>query len=197
MRDISAMLKHVYRAHSAVVVPGSGTFGMEAVARQFATGKKVLVHPQRLVQLPLDADLRHGRASRRDSTVLKARQPGAGPPGAVRAAADRRSGRRDPRASGPPWCSRRTSRPRRGIMLPDDYLRAVADAVHAVGGLFVLDCIASGAMWVDMEATRRRRADQRAAKGLEQLAVLRDGDAERARAHAPSTAPPAPASPAT
>jgi aspartate aminotransferase-like enzyme len=40
-----------------------------------------------------------------------------------------------------------------GMILPDDYLRAVADAVHAVGGLFVLDCIASGAMWVDMQAT--------------------------------------------
>jgi aspartate aminotransferase-like enzyme len=40
-----------------------------------------------------------------------------------------------------------------GMMLPDDYLKAVADAVHEVGGLFVLDCIASGAMWVDMEAT--------------------------------------------
>ena len=61
MRDISATLKKVYGAHSVVVVPGSGTFGMEAVARQFATGKRVLVHPQRLVQLPLDADLRDGR----------------------------------------------------------------------------------------------------------------------------------------
>ena len=56
------------------------------------------------------------------------------------------------------------------MILPDDYLRAVADAVHAVGGLFVLDCIASGTIWVDMQATRRRRADQRAAEGLERLA---------------------------
>jgi aspartate aminotransferase-like enzyme len=40
-----------------------------------------------------------------------------------------------------------------GMILPDDYLKAVADAVHAVGGLMVLDCIASGAMWVDMAAT--------------------------------------------
>ncbi|MEM7344115.1 MAG: aminotransferase class V-fold PLP-dependent enzyme, partial [Chloroflexota bacterium] len=39
-----------------------------------------------------------------------------------------------------------------GMMLPNDYLRAVADAVHSVGGLFVLDCIASGTIWVDMEA---------------------------------------------
>ena len=43
MNDISSMLKEAYNAEAAVVVPGSGTFGMEAVARQFATGKKCLV----------------------------------------------------------------------------------------------------------------------------------------------------------
>jgi hypothetical protein len=43
MRDISRILKFVYNGHAAIVVPGSGTFGMEAVARQFATGKKCLV----------------------------------------------------------------------------------------------------------------------------------------------------------
>ncbi|MET0209955.1 MAG: aminotransferase class V-fold PLP-dependent enzyme, partial [Burkholderiaceae bacterium] len=40
-----------------------------------------------------------------------------------------------------------------GMLLPDGYLRQVADAVHAAGGLFVLDCIASGTIWVDMQAT--------------------------------------------
>ena len=40
-----------------------------------------------------------------------------------------------------------------GMILPDDYLRAVSAAVHEVGGLFVLDCIASGTVWVDMVAT--------------------------------------------
>ena len=84
-----------------------------------------------------------------------------------------------------------------GMILPDDYLRAVADAVHAVGGLFVLDCIASGAMWVDMAGRRRRRADQRAAEGLEQLALLRAGDARASARASASTTPPAPASPAT
>jgi hypothetical protein len=82
------------------------------------------------------------------------------------------------------------------MILPDDYMRAVADALHEVGGLFVLDCIASGAMWVDMQACRRRRADLRAAEGLEQLALLRDGVLSE-RARRPSTAPPAAASPAT
>ena len=40
-----------------------------------------------------------------------------------------------------------------GMILPDDYSRAVAAAAHELGGLFVLDCIASGAIWVDMAAT--------------------------------------------
>ena len=43
MRDISATLKEVYGASAVAVVPGSGTFGMEAVARQFAINKKCLV----------------------------------------------------------------------------------------------------------------------------------------------------------
>jgi aspartate aminotransferase-like enzyme len=37
-----------------------------------------------------------------------------------------------------------------GMMLPDDYLRAVGAAAREVDALFVLDCIASGAIWVDM-----------------------------------------------
>jgi aspartate aminotransferase-like enzyme len=151
MKDISSILKEVYHARSAILVPGSGTFGMEAVARQFATGKKTLV-------------LRNGWFSYRwtqifdmgnipaESTVLKARRVGDGPQA--------------------PWipcpvdevvAAIRTQKPdvvfaphvetASGMILPDDYLRQVADAVHAVGGLMVLDCIASGAMWVDMQAT--------------------------------------------
>ena len=43
MRDISGTLKGVYNANAVAVVPGGGTFGMEAVARQFAQDKKCLV----------------------------------------------------------------------------------------------------------------------------------------------------------
>ncbi|MDD2845517.1 MAG: aminotransferase class V-fold PLP-dependent enzyme [Rhodoferax sp.] len=151
MKDIASILKEVYHAPSAVLVPGSGTFGMEAVARQFATGKKTLV-------------IRNGWFSYRwtqifdmgqipsESIVLKARRVG------------------DDKQA--PWipcpvdevvASIRANKPdmvfaphvetAAGMILPDDYLKTVADAVHEVGGLFVLDCIASGAMWVDMEAT--------------------------------------------
>ena len=150
MNDISRTLKHVYRGKSAIIVPGSGTFGMEAVARQFGTGRKCLV-------------IRNGWFSYRwsqifdmggipsETVVLKARRS--------------ESGRTAPYAPAPideVVAAIREQRPAlvcaphvetaSGIILPDAYLRTVADAVHAVGGLFVLDCIASGALWVDMTA---------------------------------------------
>jgi aspartate aminotransferase-like enzyme len=151
MTDISAMLKQVYGAHSAVLVPGSGTFGMEAVARQFAHGKHVMVirngwFSYRWTQI---FDMGQIPASH---TVLKARQvaPGAQSPwmpapiDEVKAAIAKEK----PAVVFAPHVETAA-----GMILPDDYLSAVADAVHAVGGLFVLDCIASGAMWVDMRAT--------------------------------------------
>ena len=151
MTDISAMLKQVYGAHSAVLVPGSGTFGMESVARQFAHGKHVMV-------------IRNGWFSYRwtqifdmgsipsSHTVLKARKTADGaqspwtpsPIEEVKAAIAKEK----PALVFAPHVETAA-----GMMLPDDYLQAVAEAVHAVGGLFVLDCIASGAMWVDMKTT--------------------------------------------
>jgi len=151
MKDISSILKEVYHAKSAVLVPGSGTFGMEAVARQFATGKKALVirngwFSYRWTQI---FDMGHIPA---ESTVLKARRVGDGPQapwvpcpvGEVVATI---------RAKKPDVVFAPHVETAAGMILPDDYLRQVADAVHEVGGLMVLDCIASGAMWVDMEAT--------------------------------------------
>ena len=148
MRDISRILKTVYHATSAVVVPGSGTFGMEAVARQFATGKKCLV-------------IRNGWFSYRWSQifemggipsatrVLKARQVGAGSQAAfapvsieeVRAAIQEFR----PDVVFAPHVETSS-----GILLPDDYLQAVGAAAAEVDALFVLDCIASGTVWVDM-----------------------------------------------
>ena len=151
MKDISRMLKDVYHAKSAVLVPGSGTFGMEAVARQFATGKKALVirngwFSYRWTQI---FDMGQIPAS---STVLKARRTGADkqatwiPAPIAEVVATIASEKPDVVFA--PHVETAS-----GMILPDDYLRAVADAVHAVGGLFVLDCIASGAVWVDMQAT--------------------------------------------
>ncbi len=150
MHDISAVLKETYRARSAIVVPGSGTFGMEAVARQFASGRKCLV-------------IRNGWFSFRwsqifdmgcipsESTVLKARPVAAGrqapfaPPPIDEVVAAIERGKPDLVFA--PHVETAS-----GVILPEGYLRAVAAAVHSVGGLFVLDCIASGAIWVDMAA---------------------------------------------
>ena len=150
MCDISGILKHVYNAHSAIVVPGGGTFGMEAVARQFATGKKCLVIRNGWFSYRWSQIFDAGKIPA-EATVLKARRIG--------------DGKHAPFAPAPideVVESIRTNRPdavfaphvetASGILLPDSYLRAVGDAVHAVGGLFVLDCVASGALWVDMEA---------------------------------------------
>jgi aspartate aminotransferase-like enzyme len=151
MRDISGVLKEVYGAQSAVVVPGSGTFGMEAVARQFATGKKTLVIRNGWFSFRWTQIIDMGGISA-DHTVLKARPVA---PGRQQAYA--------PAPIAEVQAAIRSQRPAVvfaphvetacGMILPDDYLRAVSQAVHEVGGLFVLDCIASGAAWVDMRAT--------------------------------------------
>ncbi len=150
MRDISRILKTVYNAKAAVVVPGSGSFGMEAVARQFATGRKVMVIRNgwfsfRWTQI---FDMGHIPA---ETSVLKARQtadtaqaPFAPPPIETVVAAIRSE---RPDVVFAPHVETSS-----GMILPDDYLKAVGAAVHAVDGLFVLDCIASGTVWVDMAA---------------------------------------------
>ena len=151
MKDISSILKEVYHAKSVVLVPGSGTFGMEAVARQFAGGKKVLILRNGWFSYRWTQILEMGHIAA-ESTVLKARRVGTDKqapwvpaPIAEVVAAIRE---KKPDVVFAPHVETAS-----GIILPDDYLRAVAEAVHAVGGLFVLDCIASGAMWVNMRDT--------------------------------------------
>jgi len=151
MKDISSILKEVYHAKSVVLVPGSGTFGMEAVARQFAGGKKVLILRNGWFSYRWTQILEMGHIAA-ESTVLKARRVGTDKqapwvpaPIAEVVAAIRE---KKPDVVFAPHVETAS-----GMMLPDDYLRAVAEAVHAVGGLFVLDCIASGAMWVNMRDT--------------------------------------------
>jgi aspartate aminotransferase-like enzyme len=151
MQDILATLKEVYHAHTAVLVPGSGTFGMEAVARQFANDAKVLIvrngwFSYRWSQIFDAGGLRGG------AVVCKARRQGEGPqapwapcPAGEVAAAIRAE---KPRVVFAPHVETAS-----GIILPDDYIRTVSDAAHEVGALFVLDCVASGAMWVDMDKT--------------------------------------------
>ena len=148
MRDISGMLREVYGASAVAIVPGGGTYAMEAVARQFGAGAKVLV-------------IRNGWFSYRWSQILDA----SGVAASVDVAMARQAGNAPDAAYAPPPLEEVVARIREtrpdvvfaphvetsaGIILPDDYLGAVGAAVREVGGLFVLDCIASGCIWVDI-----------------------------------------------
>jgi aspartate aminotransferase-like enzyme len=148
MQDIVQVLSSTYRAEAVAVVPGGGTYAMEAVARQLATGRRCLVVRNGLFSYRWSQILDAGSIAA-ETTVLMARP----------ISADKQA----------PWTPApvdevsetiRRERPEvvfaphvetsAGMVLPDDYVRAVAAATHEVGGLFVLDCIASGALWVDM-----------------------------------------------
>ena len=148
MNDVSKSLKEVYNASAVVIVPGGGTYAMESVARQFANDKKCLV-------------IRNGWFSFRwsqifefanipsEETVLKARRTSDDDqspfiPAPIETVIDTIKSNR-PELVFAPHVETAS-----GIILPDDYIRDVADAVHSVGGMLVLDCIASGAVWVDM-----------------------------------------------
>ena len=151
MRDISSMLKEVYNADAVALVPGGGTYAMESVARQFASGKRALI-------------VRNGWFSFRWTQIFEA----GGFAGETHVAMARRAGNeaQAPFAPAPIEEVVKTIREVKpdvvfaphvetasGMILPDDYLKALADAAHEAGALFVLDCIASGCVWVDMKAT--------------------------------------------
>lgn len=148
MNDVGATLTSVYNASTATIVPGSGTFGMEAVARQFATDQHCLVIRNGFFSFRWTQIFEAGSIPA-SHTVLKARRSS--------------EGATEPFAPAPideVVATIEAERPSvvfaphvetsSGMILPDDYMRAVANATHAVGGLFVLDCIASGTIWVDM-----------------------------------------------
>jgi len=149
MNNISDTLKHVYNCDHAVVIPGSGSYAMEACARQFATGKKAIV-------------LRNGFFSYRwtqifescgiptDHLVLKAQAVDDSPkpqfaPHPVEDVVATIM-KEKPGVLFAPHVETST-----GMILPDDYITKVAEAMHTVGGIMVLDCIASGTVWVDMK----------------------------------------------
>jgi aspartate aminotransferase-like enzyme len=150
MRDIHGMLCEVYGAASAVVVPGGGSYGMEAVARQFARDRDVLVVRNGWFSYRWSQIIETGGLTA-NTTVIKARPQGNAAPAPF----------------APPPIEDvveaiRTQKPQvvfaphvetsAGVILPDDYIAAMAEAAHDVGGLMVLDCIASGCAWVDMGA---------------------------------------------
>ncbi|HOL36926.1 MAG: alanine--glyoxylate aminotransferase family protein [Proteobacteria bacterium] len=151
MQDVSAMLEQVYGARSAIVVPGSGSFGMEAVARQFATGKKALVIRNGWFSYRWSQIFEMG-AIAAETTVLKARAVSPAPKSPF-APAPIDEVVATIRKTKPDLVFAPHTETSAGLILPHDYVRAAAAAVHEHGGLFVLDCVASGAIWVDMAAT--------------------------------------------
>jgi len=149
MNDISSTLKDVYSADGVVVVPGGGTYGMEAVARQFAQDKKCLVIRNGWFSFRWTQIFDMGNIPS-ESIVMKARTIEEGPQAAFSPAPIEEVVatilKEKPQMVFAPHVETAS-----GMILPDDYLKAVAEAVHSVGGLFVLDCVASGTLWVDMK----------------------------------------------
>ena len=149
MRDISQTLKDVYQAEAVAVVPGGGTFGMEAIARQFATNNKCLVVRNGFFSFRWSQIIDAGGLAL-DTTVIQARRPADGPqapfapPPVEEVVAAIRAGKPDVVFA--PHVDTAS-----GLLIPDDYIRMIADAAHEHGGLFVLDCVASGCAWVDMK----------------------------------------------
>lgn len=151
MRDISGMLRDVYKADAVALVPGGGSYGMEAVARQFGTDAHALIVRNGWFSYRWSQIFDAGKFAA-DTTVCMARQTG--------------NGAQAPFAPAPideVTAKIRETRPdvvfaphvetSAGLILPDDYVTALADAAHEVGALLVLDCIASGCAWIDMKAT--------------------------------------------
>ena len=148
MNDISSMLKEVYCAEAVVLVPGGGTYGMEAVARQFGQKAKVLVvrngwfsyRWSQIFEATTDAD---------DVEVMKARQIGNDSQSPFRPApiAEVVAKIHDMK---PDIVFAPHVETSAGVILPDEYVKELSKAAHDVGALMVLDCIASGCAWVDM-----------------------------------------------
>ena len=151
MNDVSATLKKVYNAKAVALVPGGGTYAMEAVARQLAQNEKCLVIRNGFFSFRWSQIIEMGGITP-NVTVMKARQANAGSQQPFAPApideVVAKIAEEKPAVVFAPHVETAS-----GMILPNDYLKAVADAVHAVGGLFVLDCIASGAIWVNMQAT--------------------------------------------
>ena len=150
MLDINAMLKEVYNADGVAIVPGGGTYGMEAVARQFAAGKNAMVirngwFSYRWTQIFDASGIAESETVMKARRVANAHQSPFAPAPIDEVVA--KIGEEKPDIVFAPHVETSS-----GMILPDDYIKAVTDAVHSYGGMFVLDCIASGCAWVDMKA---------------------------------------------
>lgn len=151
MRDISGMLKDVYKADAVALIPGGGSYAMEAVARQFGTDAHALIVRNGWFSYRWSQIFDAGQFTA-DTTVCMARQTGNGAQ-APFAPAPIEEVTAKIRDAKPDVVFAPHVETSAGIILPDDYVTALADAAHEVGALMVLDCIASGCAWIDMQAT--------------------------------------------
>jgi aspartate aminotransferase-like enzyme len=150
MRDISSILKDAYNGDAVALVPGGGTYAMEAVARQLATGQKAMVIRNGWFSYRWTQIFEAGNLPE-EEIVMKARRTGNAPNAPFEPAPiDEVTARI--RAESPAVVFAPHVETSSGMILPDSYIAEVAAAVHEVGGLMVLDCIASGCIWVDMKA---------------------------------------------
>lgn len=148
MNDISSMLKEVYCADAVVLIPGGGTFGMEAVARQFSRNSKALVVRNGWFSYRWSQIIENGNLTS-ETTVLKAHRKGNESQSAF-APAPIEQVVETIRTEAPEVVFAPHVETSAGIILPDSYIKKMAQAAHEVGALMVLDCIASGCVWVDM-----------------------------------------------
>jgi aspartate aminotransferase-like enzyme len=150
MRGLNHGLTNVYGAASCIIVPGGGTFAMESVARQFARNESVLI-------------IRNGWFSYRWTQIFD--QGNTTNHAEVARAIPSNTSAEQQFAPMPvdSICQEiRTNKPRlvvgpqvetsAGLLLPDNYIKQVAEAAHEAGAIFVLDCVAAGALWVDMRS---------------------------------------------
>ncbi|MEN6669770.1 aminotransferase class V-fold PLP-dependent enzyme [Psychrobacter sp. B38] len=150
MRDLSRELKSVYKADAVVIVPGSGTYGMEAVARQLAQEEDCLIIRNGWFSYRWTQILEKGKIAK-SSTVLTAERADDSESPKPFAPVDIDTAVAKIKAEKPAVVFAPHVETSSGIILSNDYIKALSEAVHSVGGLLVIDCIASGCVWLDMQ----------------------------------------------
>lgn len=150
MQEFLEILRSTYNADSAAIVPGGGSYGMESVARQFANDKKTLVIRNGFFSYRWTQIIETGKITDQHK-VLKAQQVGTEPGAPSFAPIDIQDATAAISEYKPDVVFAPHVETASGILISDDYIKALATATHEAGGIFVLDCVASGTLWVDMK----------------------------------------------
>lgn len=149
MNDLSSNLKSVYNADAVAIVPGSGTYGMEAVARQLVNNEDCLIIRNGWFSYRWTQILEKGNIAKSSKVLTANREEGKTPKPFAPVAIDEAVAKI--KEAKPAIVFAPHVETSSGIILSEDYIKALSDAVHSVGGLLVIDCIASGCVWLDMK----------------------------------------------